>query len=367
MPKEVILQNDPLFTEVSLEEEEQVAVEESFPEVEDRRVVLERYDLRTLQEIINSDFPKQTPLVKRFLTPGETALLIARQKEGKSTLALQLAIDVSCGEAFLNHYRTERVSVLYVDYENRPHRLKQRGIDLAGGRTVDDLILVAYESISDRNVGLFGKEFDRLHSIVTDLHPGLLILDPLRYAAFKDSTDEQVALKIIDRVAQLRDGNPEMAVILVHHLKKDQGNLTAQLRDDPRAWIERVYGSQVLLAHTENIWGLEHDETGYVFGTVPRSEESFVVMLEKVPDSQRFTLSATPVQVAGMPGALQQAWQRLPQEFSRSEGINLGIPNNTLDRLIRRARATGLLTQDPKTKRYRKVGEAQNVGEVVER
>lgn len=366
MPKELILQNDPLFTEASLEEEEQVAVEESFPEAENRRVVLERYGLRTLQEIINSDFPKQTPLVKRFLTPGETALLIARQKEGKSTLALQLAIDVSCGEAFLNHYRTERASVLYVDYENRPHRLKERGIDLAQDRLLNNVVLIAYERISDRNVGLFGKEFDRLQSIVTDLHPGLLILDPLRYAAFQDSTDEQVALKIIDRVAQLRDGNPEMAVILVHHLKKDQGNLTAQLRDDPRAWIERVYGSQVLLAHTENIWGLEHDEAGYVFGTVPRSEESFVVMLEKVPDSQRFTLSATPVQVAAMPPALRNAWDRLPEDFSRGEGLGLGIPNNTLDRLIRRARPCGLLTQDPKTKRYRKVGEAQNVGEVVQ-
>jgi AAA domain-containing protein len=318
--------------------------------------LFQTFGLRTLHQIVQQQYPATAPIVEHFLSPGETGLLIARQKEGKSTLALQLAVDVSRGESFLGRYRTQQALVLYVDYENRPSRLKERATDIGQGRSLDQVIYLAFDAISDRSVALFGDKFETLEYIVEELSPGLLVIDPLRFAIEKDSSDERAAVDALDQVSKLRANNPKLAVLLVHHLKKAQDNFTPELRNDPRAWIERVYGSQALLAHVETIWGLEHDEAGYAFGTVSRSEDSFVLALEKEPESQRFRISDTPVQVAGMTPALQEAWGRLPQEFSRSEGVALGIPNNTLDRLIRHAQPVGLLVQDGNTRRYRKVG-----------
>jgi hypothetical protein len=322
-----------------------------------RAGIATKFRLRTLQEIVNSDYPETVPIVANLISPSETALLLARQKEGKSTLALQLAIDVSRGEPFLGRYKTQRASVLYVDYENRPHRLKERGMDLAKGGALDNIIFKSYDLISERDVGLFGAEFERLQEIAEAVSPGLLIIDPLRFAVLRESTDERAAVDALDQVSKLRVANPAMAVLLVHHLKKAQENFTPVLRNDQRAWIEQVYGSQALLAHVETICGLEHDEAGYAFGTVSRSEDSFIIGLEREPGSQRFVVSPNSVQVAGMTPALRDAWNLLPPEFSRGEGIKLGIANNTLDRLIRQAKASGLLTQDPKTGRYKKASE----------
>jgi hypothetical protein len=330
--------------------------EEYKREQEKPRADLRQFGILSLQEIVETEYKQNVPLVENLLSPGETALLIARQKEGKSTLALQLAIDISCGDSFLGNYRTQRGVVVYVDYENRPHRLKERALDIGQGRRLDNVLIKAFPNIAGRDVALFGDKFEHLSNLVFSVRPSLLIVDPLRLAVDRDSSDERAAVDAIDQVAALRTNNPEMAVLLIHHLKKAQENLTIELRTDPRAWIERAYGSQALLAHVETIWGLEHDDSGYAFGAVSRSEDSFVIGLEKEPDSQRFKMSDQPVQLATLAPALQEAWLKIPDEFSRSEGVSRGVANNTLDRLIRSARPMGLLTQDQKTKRYRKTG-----------
>jgi AAA domain len=289
-----------------------------------RKATLQKFRVRTLQEIIETDYPVRTPVVENFLSPGETALLIARQKEGKSTLALQLAVDISRGEPFLGRFATRQSQVLYTDYENRPYRLRERGLDMAQGRPVDNVAYIAFDRISDRNVALIGEDFNHLQDIVGELGPGVLVIDPLRYAVLADSSDERATVEALDQVSRLGDRNAGLAVLLVHHLKKTQdNNLTPELRKDPRAWIDRVYGSQALIAHVETIWGLEHDDVGYALGTVSRSEESFVLGLEKEPESQRFALSPTSVQVDRMTPALRTAWDKLPPEFSRGQGLAL--------------------------------------------
>jgi hypothetical protein len=312
------------------------------------------FGLKTLQEIIEADYPEPVPLVERFLKPGETGLLIARQKEGKSTLGLQMAIDVACGDPFLDRYATMPSTVLSIDYENRLPQLKKRGIDLVRGRLVENLFYKAYDFISDRDTGLDGEGFSFLQSMVRKVCPGLLIIDPLRFAIEDQTSDERVAVNALDRVSKLRKNNPQMAVLLVHHLKKAQGDFTPSLRGDMRSWVDRIYGSQALLAHVETIWGLENDESGCTLGTLSRSEDSFTIDLAQEPESQRFIVSADSAQIERMPKALKDAWDLLPKEFVWREASALGVPQNTFYRLIRFTRPIGLITQDPLTKRYRK-------------
>jgi hypothetical protein len=315
---------------------------------------LRNLGLQTLQEIAKAEFPQSEPIVDRLLGPGETTLLIARQKEGKSTLALQLAADIATGSAFLGRFKTSQQQVLYIDYENRPEQLKMRALDIGQERPLDSVIFKAYDVIADRDITLSGPGLFRLTSIVKAVKPGLLVIDPLRLAIEGGSSSERTAVTALNAIAGLKHWKPDMAVLLVHHLRKSQRSLIADLREDPHAWVDKIYGSQAFLAHADNFWGLEHDDLGYAFGTVARSTESLVLSLEREPESQRFGVSHLPAQLANLSPALLAAWHRLPQGFSRTEGMELGIPNNTIDRLIRATKPIGLLIQDPKTKRYRK-------------
>lgn len=320
----------------------------------------------TLEDIVNRNFPPQVPIVDKMLLPGEIALFIGRQKEGKSTLALQLAIDVACGDPFLGNFTTHQTGVLYVDYENRPRRLKERGIDLLDGRppsSVAHLSLKAYDRVSDRDVGLSNtQEQDRLTQLVRDLKPGLVIIDPLRYALGDDTQKEKTAMNLIERVSMLQKVNPDTAVIIVHHLKKQQDQREAvSPQDDAQTWIDQVYGSQALLAHSDTIWGLKEDDDGYSFVTVPRAQDKLNLRLEKKPNSERFILSPPQAQTACFKPAQIAAWNKLPASFSWKQGLKHGVANSTLDRVIRKARAAGLLTQDPITKQYSKVGAVQKI------
>jgi hypothetical protein len=108
--------------------------------------LFQTFGLRSLQQIVQQEYPATTPIVEHFLSPGETGLLIARQKEGKSTFALQQAVDVSRGDSFLGRYTTQQALVLYVDYENRPSRLKERATDIGQGRSLDQVIYLAFDA-----------------------------------------------------------------------------------------------------------------------------------------------------------------------------------------------------------------------------
>jgi len=312
--------------------------------------------LQPLSEIITADYPAIPWLVEKLLRPGETTLLIGRQKEGKSTLALQLAIDVATADPFLERFRTEPGRILYVDFENRPAQLKARGLDLARGRDVRNVLIKSFDFLTQRDVGLFGKEAATLRAIIVEYEPALLILDPLRFAAPRggQSKDESWAVSIIDAVSSLRESSPDMAVLLIHHTRKRQGqDQPVSLRDEPRMWIENSYGSQALLAHVDNIWGLEADSDGFTFATVARSHGLITLRLEKRPGSELFLPSED--LTASLTTAQRMYWNILPQQFNWASAQKCGIPHGSLDRLMRAALAIGILETTPTKGTYRKV------------
>jgi hypothetical protein len=310
--------------------------------------------VQTLQEIISTDYPQVPCLIDMLMRVGDVTLLIGRQKEGKSTLALQLAIDVATGEPFLGQYVTCQGVVLYVDYENRPEQLKRRALDLLDGRDASNVLIKSFDFLTERDVGLDGKAADRLKGLVVEHKPDLLILDPLRFAAPKgDSKEENWGISIVDQVSWLREAYPAMSVLIVHHLKKANSDFRVRLRDDPRSWIEKAYGSQALIAHVENIWGLEADPESFSFATVPRSQEQITLRLEKKPESQRFFISNNNLSL--LTPAQLQYWGKLPREFTWSVAVSdYQVPNGTLDRMVRAACRAGLLVHE--NGGYRKIG-----------
>jgi AAA domain len=324
---------------------------------------LRKFGIWSWESIIESDTAQPGSVVENLIEEGSTSLLIARQKEGKSMLSAQMAIDVGSGAPFLGVCETKTGPVLYVDYENRMHRIKTRGLDLAKGRDVKKVHFAAYDRISERKLGLDGANLQRLKEAVKILQPILLIIDPLRLATSVDLMDANKVVPLLEHAAQLQDICPKMAILLVHHLKKGQSDPQAPLRKDPRDWIERAWGSQALLAHVETIIGLEQDgDRKYTLATVPRSYEPVIWALDKERESQRYILAKQKDQLETWPQMLRLNWLKLSDDFSWTEAMNL-VGNSTVDRIIQKARPLSLLTQDPITKRYRKVLDSKAKGE----
>ncbi len=306
------------------------------------------------QAIMESNIEPPASIVENLIEEGGISLLIARQKEGKSMFSGQLSIDVSLGQKFLGQLSTRQGRVLYVDYENRTHRLKTRGNDLAEGRVIKEVFFAAYDRIADRDLGLDGENLERLIRAIREFQPALLVIDPLRLATSTDLLDSGKVVGVLENVSKIQRENPRLGILLVHHLKKGQGEGVVTLRANPRDWVERAFGSQALLAHVETIIGLEQDEDRhYTLATVPRSYEPMILALEKQPGSERYAM-ASPTDQLGTWTAKQRAhWEELPAEFSWTEGT-ARVGNSTLDRIVRRA-VPNLLVQDSTTKRYRKV------------
>ena len=98
------------------------------------------------------------------------------------------------------------------DYENRPWSIKNRGSELLDGRVANNLYFKAYEHLSDRDVGFLDTaEFAQLKELVVDQKPGLLIIDPLRYATGAEIKAEN-ALELMDKVSELRSLSPTMSL-----------------------------------------------------------------------------------------------------------------------------------------------------------
>jgi len=292
-----------------------------------------------------------------LLQPGEITMMLGRQKEGKSTLALQLAIDIGGGSHFLEEFPTQTGKVLYIDFENKYEQIQKRVLDLGAKHEANlkNVAVQAYKRAIDRDVSLYGDGAAHLKEIIEEKEPELLILDPLRYAAAeKGRSEENWALNMIDAVQEIQSVRPSMAVLLVHHLRKAGEDGGPTLRDDPRTWIEKCFGSQALLAHVDSIWGLAAEVEGYTFATVPRSVEQLTVRLHKLPESERFFISDD--RLESLSPEQREYFSKLPQQFTYAQAITLGIPKGSAGRLIRRCKSSGLLKVD-EDGQYRKVEE----------
>jgi len=318
--------------------------------IEIRRIV-------SLSQIVEMDLPKPAPVVDRLLQPGEITLMIGRQKEGKSTLTLQLAIDIGGGDLFLDEYATRTGKVLYLDFENRLLQVQKRALDLSKNRgSLANVEVKIYERASaiHRDLSLSGDGAIRLKDEISERKPDVLIIDPLRYAAPDKGNkgEEAWALAVIDAVVKIQQVHPLMSVLLVHHLRKSSEDAGPTLRDDPPSWIEKCYGSQALLAHVDSIWGLARESEGYTFATVSRSHEQLTVRLEKEgPETERFALCDD--RLESLSPEQRAHWDKLPSKFTWKMGLERNIAKGSLNRLIELTKGLGLLRHE--NKQYFKV------------
>lgn len=244
--------------------------------------------LYRLDELRTADVREAQPIVERLLNEGETILIVGRPKVGKSRLTQQLALELSRAQPFLGHYLIAKARrVLVMDFENRPAGAKARFAAMSEPEESDRGIYVyAPETLAENAVDTTTRGIERLKKLIVEANPDVVIIDTWRLFVGGNENEAADVVAALKALSAVRRERPKLAIILVHHLRKEQGDRSARLRGDPSAWVENVSGHHALVGHVDACYGLEReiDPTGeelIVFGGVARNAATSALLLEE--------------------------------------------------------------------------------------
>ena len=187
---------------------------------------------------------ERPPVIVQGMIPAGLTVLAGAPKRGKSWLALMLALCVSAGEPFLGAQTTQG-DVLYLDLESKQYRVQSRLSKLIVGRAPEALY-ITHES--DRlEAGLV----EQLAMWCDDVeHPVLIIIDTMGRVKGGAKRGENAyegdtrILGDLQKFALQRN----LAVVCIHHLKKDPGGNID--------WFERISGSMGITGACDSVLGL---------------------------------------------------------------------------------------------------------------
>jgi hypothetical protein len=243
----------------------------------------------TLSSLRTAEFESPAPIVEDLISEGETIGLVGKPKAGKSRLGQQLALAVSRGENFLGHQVPKARLVLILDLENRAARVRTRFQKMSVGSSGDErLFIVAPETLSDMGITLATSDgIKGLQELVARVKPSLLIIDTWRLLLAGDENKTEVVVRGLRALSSLRENLPKLAILIVHHTRKTQGQDPPLLRIDASAWVENASGHYSLIAHMDACFGLEREidrNTGdelIVFAGVSRSAAPRTLLLDE--------------------------------------------------------------------------------------
>lgn len=184
---------------------------------------------------------ERPPVIVQGMIPAGLTVLAGAPKRGKSWLALMLALCVSAGQPFLGAQTTQG-DVLYLDLESKQYRVQARLSKLIVGRAPEGLY-ITHES--DRLEAGLVEQLGMWCEDVT--HPVLIIIDTMgrvKGGARRGENAYEGDTRILgdlQRFALQRN----LAIVCVHHLKKDPGGNID--------YFERISGSMGITGACDSV------------------------------------------------------------------------------------------------------------------
>lgn len=254
--------------------------------------------IKNLADIRRAAYPAPHPIVHGLFAEGETILLIGRPKIGKSRLTQQLTLCMSRGEAFLGHRIDRPHRVLYLDLENRLSGVQSRFRVMSPPHECDKNIFVyAPQTLAENAFVASTDGIGELDRVVDEFLPDVLIIDPWRLFVGGDGNKEDVVMNGLKVLSKIRQNHPDLAIILVHHLRKQSEayGKGATLRLDPSAWVEGASGHYALIGHSDATLGLERERTEgdelIVFGGIARTLTPPLLILDESDETLLFDVA----------------------------------------------------------------------------
>ncbi|MDP9358859.1 MAG: AAA family ATPase [Chloroflexota bacterium] len=175
-----------------------------------------KYCPLSLADLHALEFPEREWVVREALPRGSLTLFSAREKAGKSLLAVDLGGSVAAGEPFLD--RAVRAGpVVLVPAEENLRDVRARIQARLGHRTDVPLHVLPVNTDEDDKLDLANPAaMAGLQAVIDEIQPVLLVLDPMRelHALAENDSDQMgPLLRPLRRLAHETD----TAIVLIHH------------------------------------------------------------------------------------------------------------------------------------------------------
>ncbi len=203
---------------------------------------------------------KKVPIVEDMIFENDYILLVAKEKVGKSILAMQLACNISSGTPFLDVFKVPVPRrVWYFATEGKDEDMKQRLVNMAMKIKVNKhnlkLICSAGFKFNSR-IGV--QDLNYLLKTYSSELPKVIIIDALYMAINGSLKDDRDVNEFTYRVRQFAEAC-DAAVLIIHHSRRPvvyEGKSTESYSDDD------IYGSAFLKASVDHCFYM-----GKIFGT----------------------------------------------------------------------------------------------------
>lgn len=197
----------------------------------------------TADALMSEDLPPIINLVDGLLTKGLGGLS-AKSKLGKSWLALQLAVDLACGDDFLG-FSTRKCGVLYIDLENVPALTQDRLRRILDGRDVPKNL----HFVHDYNLIGNGFEEDLTEFLHNNSDVKFVVIDvfqKVKQGKQTNQTDYEADYEILTKIKEIADKN-DSCIMPVYHDRKFV---------DPTDPFSNLLGSTAIVGVSDFIWVL---------------------------------------------------------------------------------------------------------------
>ena len=284
-------------------------------------------------EILKLNLPPIAWVLKGILPEG-FSVLGGRQKLGKSTLALKIAVSVALGEPAMGLPAPTKGDVLYIDIENGKRRVQKRLSDLLGPEPLEAPEALGFWFEAPKlDAGLI----DHLEAWrVSKASPKMVIVDVLQAIKPAGRANRTAYENDYDIWRPLQEWSKKtgVAVLGLHHTRK-------QFSEDP---LESLSGSNGLSACADTCLILDSkagSRTLYVRG---RDVEECRYNLYGFGTGSVLTRADEPIRLAGPAERVLNHLRMAQRDFSVAEVVELaGVSNANGRQLLSRLFRDGLV------------------------
>ena len=229
------------------------------PECDETMALLKKKILRGDELLLLPDMPNNF-IIDKFIWQDDVVVMLAKEKVGKTILALQMACAMTCGEHFLGEYEVpEEKKVLYIQAEGS----KYETIDRIKRMTQrikwkpENFYHMYTPSIKLANDKVYAQLINDI--IDAGFKPDVIFLDPLYMSVGGSLCSDDLATDFCERVGMLK-AQYDGTFVIVHHKRrpsKDKNGNYMEESDD-----NEIMGSFVWKAFPSHILNLVKKSNG---------------------------------------------------------------------------------------------------------
>jgi RecA-family ATPase len=203
----------------------------------------------TWDEMMKLPHEENSYLIDRFLWEGQVAMILAKEKVGKSILSKQMICSLTSGEPLFDEYDVSRpCNVCYIQLEGDRGETKSRFKSMAEGLKVG----------KDR---FYWRFFDRLsldkdedaNKLISELYgldksPDVVFIDPVYMACSGSLSSDDVVRRMIGNIRRIQE-TFNCAVLLVHHEHRQSKDQNGKYIDEGDNAIMGSFAFKAFVSH----------------------------------------------------------------------------------------------------------------------